>query len=329
MALVRRGLSSTGLSSVLLSGLFVTALVAGVGYNALAASQTSLLDYYGASVPSVTRAVSATPGSLQATVRWVKPVTDGGAPIIGYDVTPYVGLFALAVRHFNSPATTEVVTGLANAKVTYFKVAARNPIGLGPKSGASISILIGAPTAPKTPVALSANGAGTFKWVVPDSDNGQAINGYVVTPILAGQGQRPRVFNSTGTTRLLTGLTNGRSYAFKVAARNSIGLGPVSLISNAVVIGAPAAPKGVHPVKVAPTTFKVNFSPGPNNGAPVRRYAAICASSNGGATKGQYGLSSPVTVTGLTVGKTYTCTVRAANKRGNGLTSLASPPVST
>ena len=80
-------------------------------------------------------------------------------------------------------------------------------------------------------------------------------------------------------------------------------------------------------MKVAPGTFKVNFSPGPNNGAPVTRYAAICTSSNGGATKGQYGIASPLTVTGLTVGKTYTCTVRAANKRGNGLTSLVSPPL--
>ena len=163
MALVRRGLSSTGLSSVLLSSLFITALVAGVGYNALAASQTSLLDYYGASVPSVTRAVSAAPGSLSATVRWVKPVTDGGAPIIGYDVTPYVGLFALPVRHFNSPATTEVVTGLANAKVTYFKVAARNPVGLGPMSASSGSVLIGTPTAPKTPEALSGQWRGNVQ----------------------------------------------------------------------------------------------------------------------------------------------------------------------
>jgi len=327
MALVRRGLSWTGLSSVFLSGLFITALVTGVGYNALAASQTSLLDYYGASVPSAPRAVSAAPGSLSATVRWVKPATDGGAPIIGYDVTPFVGLFSLPVRHFDSPATTEVVTGLTNAKATYFKVVARNPIGLGATSGSSLSVLIGAPTAPRTAVALSANGAGTFKWDVPASDNGQAVDGYIVVPILAGQGQRPRVFNSTGTTRLLTGLTNGRSYAFKVEARNSIGIGPVSLISNAVVIGTPAAPKGVHPVEVAPGTVKVNFSPGPNNGAPVTRYAAICASANGGGIKGQYGAASPVTVTGLIVGKTYTCTVRAANKRGNGLTSLPSPPL--
>jgi hypothetical protein len=55
-----------------------------------------------------------------------------------------------------------------------------------------------------------------------------------------------------------------------------------------------------------------------NNGAAITSYTVTCASSNGGVTKTQTGTASPITVTGLTAGKSYTCRVSATNSRGTG-----------
>ena len=56
------------------------------------------------------------------------------------------------------------------------------------------------------------------------------------------------------------------------------------------------------------------------------KYTATCTSSNGGVTKSVAGTGSPISVTGLTTGKTYTCTVKAHNARGYGLSSAPRPP---
>jgi hypothetical protein len=91
-----------------------------------------------------------------------------------------------------------------------------------------------------------------------------------------------------------------------------------------VIVGSPAAPTGVTAAHVAAGQIRVSFSPGANNGSIITSYTALCSSSNGGAARAKSGAASPLIVIGLTVGKSYTCIVRATNSRGTGLTSLAS-----
>jgi hypothetical protein len=43
--------------------------------------------------------------------------------------------------------------------------------------------------------------------------------------------------------------------------------------------------------------------------------------------KSKVGSASPLTVSGLTAGKTYTCTVKGTNSRGTGPASNPSKPV--
>ena len=63
---------------------------------------------------------------------------------------------------------------------------------------------------------------------------------------------------------------------------------------------------------------------GPYGGRPVTGYTATCVSSNGGITRTATGAASPLTVTALTNGKTYTCTVFATNSEGDSAPSIAS-----
>jgi hypothetical protein len=78
---------------------------------------------------------------------------------------------------------------------------------------------------------------------------------------------------------------------------------------------------------VAAGQIRVRFTPGANNGSKITSYTARCASSNGGVTTVKSGAASPLTVVGLTVGKSYRCTVTATNARGTSPLSTASGAV--
>jgi hypothetical protein len=74
----------------------------------------------------------------------------------------------------------------------------------------------------------------------------------------------------------------------------------------------------------------VTFTAPANNGAAINGYSAKCTSSNGGVAKTatRAGSSStPISVTGLTQFKTYTCTVTASNSRGVSPASVPSAAV--
>ena len=90
------------------------------------------------------------------------------------------------------------------------------------------------PGAPSIGTAIAGNASVTLSWATPVSNGSSAITGYVVTPYVGATAQTARTFNSTTTTQTITGLTNGVSYTFKVAAKNAIGTGPHSAASNAV-----------------------------------------------------------------------------------------------
>jgi hypothetical protein len=79
--------------------------------------------------PTILR--NALPGNGQATVSWTAPTSDGGPPITGYAVTPYIGYFPLPPITFNSTSTTQTVTRLTNGTTYRFKVAAINRAGTG------------------------------------------------------------------------------------------------------------------------------------------------------------------------------------------------------
>jgi hypothetical protein len=73
---------------------------------------------------------TAIAGNGSATVSWTAPASDGGSPIVGYVVFGYVGYAPARVRIFNSPLTTQTVTGLTNGTQYRFRVAAYNAIGI-------------------------------------------------------------------------------------------------------------------------------------------------------------------------------------------------------
>jgi hypothetical protein len=66
-------------------------------------------------------------------------------------------------------------------------------------------------------------------------------------------------------------------------------------------------------------------APANNGGSAITSYTARCLSSNGGVSGTVSGAATPITVTPLTNGKTYTCAVTATNAVGQSGASAATP----
>jgi microcystin-dependent protein len=81
---------------------------------------------------------SAQTGS--ARVTWVAPTSNGGSPITGYVITPYLGTVALTPRRYVTVALEQVVSDLERGKSYTFKVAATNAAGTGLDSLASKAV---------------------------------------------------------------------------------------------------------------------------------------------------------------------------------------------
>ena len=166
-------------------------------------------------------------------MKWLASIANG-SPVTGYTVTPYIGLVAQPTITFNSTATTQTITGLVNGTAYTFRVAAFNAVGTGPTSTIT-AIIVGAPPAPTAVTAVAGSGQATVNWVAP-ANNGSAITGYVVTPYIGLTALAPRPFATTATTQIITGLTAGTTYTFKVQATNARGTGAFSAASNAVKV---------------------------------------------------------------------------------------------
>jgi hypothetical protein len=191
-----------------------------------------------ATVPGAPTGASAKAGAISATVSWTAPESNGGSPITGYKVTPYLnGTTAQTPVTAGAGATSTTVNGLTAGSSYTFTVLAVNAVGNGPESTQSNSVVPTAlnPAGPPTGVTAAGKSSGALlTWTAPASDGGGAITSYRITPILGGVPQTPLTTGSAATEASLTGLTNNTAYSFKVAAITSYGAGAESEASNSV-----------------------------------------------------------------------------------------------
>jgi trimeric autotransporter adhesin len=309
------------------SPITVTGLTNGIAYTFIVtasngngsgpASSASNSIIPSSTVPGAPIIGTAIAGYGQATLTFTAPVSNGGSAITSYKVTSNPG--SITASGSASPIT---VSGLTNGTSYIFTVAASNVNGTGPASSASNSVTPSStvPSAPTIGTATTGNAQATVAFTTPVSNGGSAITSYKVT---SSPGSITAVGSASPIT--VTGLTNGTAYTFTVTASNAIGSGPASSASNSVtpsstVPGAPIIGTATAGNAQAVVTFT---APSNTGGSVITGYAVI---SNPGAITGT-GSASPITVTGLTNGTTYTFTVTATNVNGTSSASSSSNSV--
>ena len=285
--------------------------------------------------PAAPAAPTVTRGNAQVTVTWVAPATNGSA-ITGYTVATYVGGTLVAGKTCTpNPVTalTCTVTGLTNGTEYTFKVKATNAIGSTESAASAAIIPAVAPTAPAAPTVVKGHLSVQLTWVAP-ANGGSAITGYTVstytgTTLVTGKTCTPSP--ATATTCVVTGLTNGTAYTFKVKATNAVGSSADSVASAAVTPAAvpatPAAPTIKVGAAVGTGKATVTWVAPANNGSVITGFTAT-AYTAAGVSSGTCTTASATaltcSITGLTNGTVYTFKVTAKNANG---TSFDSPGV--
>jgi predicted RNA-binding protein with TRAM domain len=282
------------------------------------------------SPPSAPRSVSVVASNAQATVSWVAPSSNGGAAITSYLVTSTPGVhsctFSVPAGGAASPSC--IVTGLTNGRSYTFTVSATNSAGTSEQSAVSASAIpVTTPSAPLSVVGTSGDGRVNLSWTAPLQNGGTEITDYEVWYSAFSIGPFVTFSDSVSTNRtaVVTGLTNGSTYYFKVVAVNAVGISETSAMSAGVVPAAvPGAPTSVSAER-GDELATISWTAPASNGATITRYTAT--SNPGGFTC--MWASGPLScdVLGLANGTSYSFTVSATNSVGEGNPSSASQAV--
>lgn len=282
-------------------------------------------------VNSVGRSAAA---SLSLTVQLVSPVN---IPDTAVDQGPIylatVNGNNLPYTYAVSPAnictvTNNVVTlvGVGVCNVTANQAGDQTHIATSVSSSFSVlaaAVVRTAPGAVQNLTVVPGVGQATLNWAAPLTDGGAAITDYVIQ-YKVGTSYVP--FNdgvSTNRSAVITGLTNGQAYYFRVSAVNSVGQGDYNTTQTsftpASVPGSATALSATQPT--GGTTSTISWTnPASNGGSVITGYeVSYKLSSDARYTVFSTASASPVTVTGLTRGATYDFQVVAINGVGRSV----------
>jgi len=277
----------------------------------------------------------AVAGNTLVNLSWVAPA----ASIIRDYTIQYSSDSGSSWTTFNdgtSINTSVVVTGLVNGTPYLFRVAATNGAGSGSYATtlSPVSPIASPPAAPTVTSVTGGDAQASISWTVPNN-GGAAITDYLIqySNNVGASWTNVTRAPSTLTTATITGLTNGVSYIFRVAAVNSAGTGQYSINSASTIPATlPAAPTSLF-ANLSGLNINLSWTaPSNNGGATITDYAVQYASSSSSyATWVQVndGVSSATsaTITGLTFGQSYIFRVAAINRVGGGAISSSTSPL--
>lgn len=191
-------------------------------------------------------------GSTSVTLRWGVPTDTGGQEITGYQISifedrgPNTPRELYAITVVSAAPRVATIEDLTPGYEYYFGIRAVTANGVGAMTENVVVNPIGLPAAPERVYILGV-GAGAVKvgWEEPDPNGGADPSEYRITA-RPSDGGTPVIavcrtsipYEECSTDEIVTGLRNGVTYSFSVAAKNTFGYGPDSTDP------ATATPKG-------------------------------------------------------------------------------------
>lgn len=327
--------------SAFLNSATITGLTNGTQYkfqiystNALGNSVLSFERYATpTTVPEAPTNVVATPGNTQASVSFVWNGQSGGSQVRSFMVTaiptgtstPPRTAFLKFDENAQLPTTyTAVVYNLFNGlfdAVNYpngytFIVTATNDQGTSAPSLPSNAVICrNVPTAPRNVNVLGAQGSAIVSWDVPTDTGGVPILSYTVRSVPGGL----TATVTSGTSAVVTGLTNGMPYVFGVVATNAVGDSITTWSSTPVVPATlPNAPRTVVATGINTGVYLSWLEPDSDGGSAITSYSIEYLKDGALTTATAGGGARSTTISGLVNGDVYTFTVRAVNAVGTG-----------
>ena len=288
--------------------IFQVAAVSSVGTGVHSASSASVTPLGPPSAPTISL-VTPQDGALGLTL--VAP--GSGAPVSAYDYRVNGGSWVTVA----STSTSMVIPGLLNGTSYTVEVRAESSVGVGAMSAPSSGTPQAVPGAPTISSLAVSNGAITVAFT-PGFNGGGAITAYQYQL----NGGSWVTVSGTSSPIQITGLAAGTTYAVALRAVNSVGNGAASTPASATTPALPGAPT-ISSAVIGDGTAQVRFTAGSTGGSPIQGYEY--QTSAAGAWTAVPGGTSPLLLTGLTNGTTYTVKVRATNAVGTGPASSGYP----
>lgn len=282
-----------------------------------------------ATTPDQVTGVTTTsgPNAGNISVTWTTP-GNGGLAISSYTLQYRIsgsGSFT-TITGISSVATNYVITGLANSTTYDIQIAAVNIVGTGAYSNIVIGLTFTTPNSPTNLTGTAGNTQATLTWTAPTNNGGTPITGYFVEYSTNPSGPwTPINTGSTATTYIVTGLTNGTLYYFRVSGVNNVGTGTPSNVISLMPSTIPGPAIIISSASCDNQQVLVTWAPPTNTGgAPILSYNLQYSTSSTGPwlpTPTPYSVAAPTTsytFTGLTNGTLYYFRVAAVNTIGAG-----------
>jgi hypothetical protein len=244
------------------------------------------------------RVASSSDGNVIVATNWgsnLRLTTDGGAnwdsePVNRYWFTPAI-----------NPSGTKAY------------------MGIGESNGKIYSLTISSsPSAPTSLSATAGNGQATISFTA-GSNGGSAITNYKYSL----DGTTYTALSPTDATSpvTITGLTNGTSYSISLKAVNSSGDSAASAAVSVTPSTTPSAPTSLT-ATAGNSQATISFTAGSNGGSAITNYKYSLDGTNYTALS-PTDATSPVTITGLTNGTSYSIYLKAVNANGDSSASAA------
>jgi hypothetical protein len=282
-----------------------------------------------ASLPSFKFGFAATSGQAEVTVA---PTVNPATPIN----TPFAVTASTKIVDINVTGVTGDVTVCVDGDPTdhifhfsggeWVKLAQRSYVDgrvCGVTSSFSPFTAATPMSPPSAPTNLSATRGDKALSVsfTPGANNGAAISNYEYS-IDNGATWKAMSPSVVSSPVVISGLTNGTDYPVKLRAVNIKGSGASSEASTGRPASAPTAPTSLV-VARGDASLSISFTAGANNGDEIIRYEYLMDSAKTWTKVPGGDVKSPIMISGLKNGTTYSVSLRAVNSVGSGAGSTA------